>query len=126
MFHSMAFLRSRLASCAPTVDLQFIGGMCQYREDGESQKIVADAALSSCKNTFAKPKMPQFENTIPTLIDLIGQRSWLIFHLLRCTSKEIEWMQFESSHWEKFEDYRFLRDIINGMEVVNDSAERRS
>ncbi|KAI9550792.1 hypothetical protein GHT06_014487 [Daphnia sinensis] len=33
-------------------------------------------------------------------------------------------MQFESSHWEKFEDYRFLRDIINGMEVVNDSAER--
>ncbi|KAK4003149.1 hypothetical protein OUZ56_004931 [Daphnia magna] len=164
MFHSMAFLRSRLASCAPTVDLQFIGGMCQYREDGESQKIVADAALSSCKKHLwylteelvilaifdgrnahfwrtmminklkkiprptsfvsAKPKMPQFENTIPTLIDLIGQRSWLIFHLLRCTSKEIEWMQFESSHWEKFEDYRFLRDIINGMEVVNDSAER--
>jgi hypothetical protein len=33
-------------------------------------------------------------------------------------------MQFESSHWEKFEDYRFLRDIINGLEVVIDSAER--
>ena len=29
-----------------------------------------------------------------------------------------------SSHWETFEDYRFLRDIINGLEVVNDSTER--
>ena len=69
--------------------------------------------------------MPQFEEiNTPTMIDLIGHRSWLIFHLLRCTSKQIEWMQFDSSHWEKFEDNRCLRDIVNGLEVVNDSAER--
>jgi hypothetical protein len=45
--------------------------------------------------------------------------SFFIFFVAQ--NKQIEWLQFDSSYWKKLKDYRFLRDIINGLVVVYDA-----
>jgi hypothetical protein len=73
----------------------------------------------------SKPKMITIsEEEFPTLSNFIGPRSWLLFHLLKLTDRQLEWMQMDCNHWKLFEDYRFIEGFVRGLEVTNDCAER--
>ncbi len=103
----------------------FDEGLSHFWKTLMVKKMKNTPRIISTSFTPTKPKMPEFDSTcIPNLIDLIGPRSWLIFNLLRCSNKQIEWMQFPSMDWELFEDYRDLKAFFCGLEVINDSTER--
>ena len=99
----------------------------EYRSDW-SRSIMAKQLFKTPRPSsfpIGKPKFPNIDvqKGIPFLHELIGSRSWLIFHLLGLDKKQ-EWLQLKPKYWELFEDYRTLRDFVKNLQVVNESAER--
>lgn len=53
--------------------------------------------------------------------DFIGERSWLLFHLVDATGL---WLNEDPTTWEVNDEYRRMNDIVITISVVNDTAER--
>lgn len=161
LFHSRAFLSSRIAASAPINDLKFLSAMYLYRK--EENEETGQAAINSCqrhlwyltqelvvlvifdenhpsifreqlaKTLFntnrpqsfspGKPTFPVITEKVPLLFELIGERSWLLFKVLKLNRSQ-EWMQLGAKYWHLMEDYRKARDFVRNLEVVNDCAER--
>ncbi len=81
-------------------------------------------------NTFSsqKPKFPTFDPSSieypRQLLDFVGPRSWLVFELLGLKNESLDWMMVPLCYWEKMFGYSKIEEIIRGIEVVNDCAER--
>ena len=56
-----------------------------------------------------------------TLLDFIGDRSWLLFELTGLAS---DWLTLPPEEWEQNPAYREMADVVKNMAVVNDAAER--
>lgn len=161
LFHSKAFLTSRIATTAPINDLKYLSAMYLYRQEVNEEP--GQAAINSCQRhlwyltqelvvlalfdekhsslfrsvmalklfntnrpkTFShgKPIFPVITENVPFLLDLIGERSWLLFDLLQLKGSQ-DWMQLQPKYWNLMEDYRKARDFVSTLEVVNDSPER--
>ncbi|KZR96894.1 Uncharacterized protein APZ42_008519, partial [Daphnia magna] len=73
-----------------------------------------------------KPKTPTItwrQDDQPILSDLLGERSWLMFHLLQLHNRQ-EWMLVPSNLWILFEDFRVAKEFVDFLITVNDCAER--
>ncbi|EFX76590.1 hypothetical protein DAPPUDRAFT_106824 [Daphnia pulex] len=70
-----------------------------------------------------KPIFPVITENGPFLLDLIGERSWLLFDRLKLQGSQ-DWMQLQPKYWNLMEEYRKERDFLSTLEAVNDSAER--
>ena len=57
----------------------------------------------------------------PQLHEFVGTRSWLIFHLFNLN---VDWMQLPPAQWEMNADFNQFKNIVDNLNVVNDSAER--
>ena len=55
------------------------------------------------------------------LHDFVGERSWLIFHLMNI---EVDWMQCPPYEWHKYPSYIHFKKLVDSLQVVNDCAER--
>jgi hypothetical protein len=75
-----------------------------------------------------KPKFSLFDLSLieypRQLLDFIGPRSWLVFELLGFKNESLDWMQVPLFYWHKTVGCSKINDIIRGLEVVNDCAER--
>jgi hypothetical protein len=163
LFHSQAFLTSRLACSAPSNDFKYLSLMYHLKSidhDAGSEAILScsrhlwyltqelvvlclfDENLSpfwryavaqKIYNTPREREFPPGKPTFPdirigtgncsSLIDLVGPKSWLLFHLLGMNHDQ-EWLQLPVEYWTLMKDYKNLRDFVSVLEVVNDSAER--
>ena len=63
----------------------------------------------------------QFLDADSTLASFIGQRSWLLFHLL---GQDRAWLQFPICEWNINDNYKTMSAIISDLAVVNDTAEK--
>lgn len=59
-----------------------------------------------------KPIFPVITENVPFLLDLIGERSWLLFDLLQLKGSQ-DWMQLQPKYWNLMEDYRKARDFVS-------------
>ncbi|KZS19689.1 Uncharacterized protein APZ42_013858 [Daphnia magna] len=165
LYYTHAFLRSRLSTCSPADDMQFLSLMNLYRiqdpsasdicvksillhlwylteelvvfaifdtdlQDSLRQQMVLKL-LSFKRPKIFKPQKPVFPDIDPMtinypyqLVDFIGSRSWLLFHLLNLGEEKLDWMQVPVKYWKITVGYRKLELIVRVVEVVNDSAER--
>ena len=60
----------------------------------------------------------------PCLSDFVTPRSWLVFDLLDIPMQHLHWLTLPPSEWENFQSFRWMRDFLENMAVVNDYAER--
>ena len=67
-----------------------------------------------------KPEFPQMNN-IPTLVQFIGTRSWLLFHLMYVDDT---WLKMDPEEWETCDDYVIMRNTVRYLAVVNNATER--
>ena len=58
---------------------------------------------------------------VPQLFEFVGERSWLLFHLLNLG---IQWMHQPPAHCIDNAEYRRFQHYIENLAVVNDAAER--
>ena len=58
----------------------------------------------------------------PKVSNLVGPRSWLLFHLLNVS--EFDWLRLPAETWEADEGYQRVEAIIRDMPVTNDNCER--
>lgn len=70
--------------------------------------------------TPGKPDFPPMAN-VSTLAQLIGPRSWLLFHLLNV---EGNWLRLAPEQWPTNAEFVTMRQIVSDIAVVNDAAER--
>jgi len=56
------------------------------------------------------------------LADLVTERSWLLFILLR--EECVTWLRDPAQRWPASDDYQRLRRFVVHLAVVNDGAER--
>ncbi len=68
-----------------------------------------------------KPVLPDNLHRRFQLSALIGQRSWLLFHLLNAGT---EWLHRPVRSWEDCPEYKRVGDFLGDLSVVNDAAER--
>ena len=68
-----------------------------------------------------KPSLPDQFPPKPKLQNLIGERSWLVFHLLRIGTA---WLRRPVSRWRDDAEYVRVGDFLKDLQVVNDTAER--
>lgn len=57
----------------------------------------------------------------PLLSTFVGPRSWLLFERTHASS---QWLQTPVADWPLSADFRLLQGLVEGLEVVNDGAER--
>ena len=73
-----------------------------------------------------KPKTPIIiwrDEEKPFLSSFIGEKSWLLFHLLKLNRTQ-EWLNVPSEHWNKFEDFNSAKKFVCNLSCANDIAER--
>ena len=58
---------------------------------------------------------------IPQLYDFVGERSWLLFHLLEL---DAAWLTLPMDQWEDDQGYQTFKLYVSNINVVNDAAER--
>ncbi len=68
-----------------------------------------------------KPAMPRNLPNRFQLCSRVGQRSWLIFHLLDASG---DWLQQPVRSWNDDAEYKRMGEFLKDLSVVNDSAER--
>ena len=68
-----------------------------------------------------KPKVPTTLTEGTKLVDLVGEKSWMIFHVLELSH---EWLRQDPSKWCEDEDYCAAEEWVRTAKVVNDSCER--
>ena len=52
---------------------------------------------------------------------MVGERSWLLFHLLDC---EGDWLNLPPGQWDQSQEFNMMANIVKNIAVVNDAAER--
>ena len=91
----------------------------KVRPENASRKFVYYRVLSSviihCLLSIEYPRQ---------LLDFVGPRSWVVFELLGLKNESLYWMMVPLCYWEKMFGYSKIEEIIRGIEVVNDCAER--
>ena len=73
-----------------------------------------------------KPTFPEIRignENCSTLIDFVGPKSWLLFHILGMNHNQ-EWLHLPLEYWTLMKDYKNLWAFVSVLEFVNDSAER--
>ena len=68
-----------------------------------------------------KPALRQHLPDNPKLQHLIGERSWLVFHLLRIGTG---WLQRPVRRWVEDAEFLRIQHFLKDLKVVNDAAER--
>jgi hypothetical protein len=71
----------------------------------------------------AKPGFPSIDGD-ECILSFIGPRSWLIFHLLKMSREQVDWMQLPVEYWDRMTYYRQVESFVNNLPVINDAAER--
>ena len=59
----------------------------------------------------------------PCLSVFVGKGSWMLFDICGGETKP-EWLLIPSKHWEKFEDFRRMKEFAENLPVTNDTADR--
>ena len=81
---------------------------------------VALALYNTIKPESFPPKKPVFPMLfgpgIPSLSDLVGPESWLLFQQLKIEGDQV-WLTIPSQHWVKFKDFRYF--LILSLEYLN-------
>ena len=77
------------------------------------------------------PKLPCHQDTfwpedgsLPSLVGLLGPRSWQLFHILDLGGDEVAWLGKPSSEWEDSPGFTRFKEFVENLTIVNDSAER--
>ena len=68
-----------------------------------------------------KPKPPAQIDQTTSLVSLVGERSWTLFHVLNI---QTSWLEEEPSRWSEDDNFCEARDWVRTAKVVNDSCER--
>ena len=96
--------------------------------DDTKARIVASMLAAGCPQDFSagKPVMkPELllrrDPEAPQLHEFVGRRSWLIFHLFNLN---VVWMELPPAQWDMNAEYNQFKNIVDNLNVVNDSAER--
>ena len=93
-------------------------------EDAERQRIAQNLLQYPVPGQFTtgKPVFPD-HNVLngDSLVNFVGPRSWLLFHL---TGLAHQWLHQPVEEWNNNQDYATLKHMLNHLEVVNDGAER--
>ena len=96
--------------------------------DDEKSHMVAQMAAVGRPQQFL-PRKPAMKPDIlrgrqpdgPELHEFIGERSWLLFHLLNV---DVTWMAHPPHQWNQYDGFRRFCTYVENMNVVNDAAER--
>ena len=72
------------------------------------------------------PEKPRFPEITPdtSVSDLVGERSVIVFQRLKLSAYDVSFLKYARSKWCEFEGWAKLNQFANGLEVVNDIAER--
>ena len=68
-----------------------------------------------------KPVLPDHLPARPRLQNLVGARSWMIFHLLQIGTA---WLQRPVRRWTEDPEYMRVQEFLKDLKVVNDIAEQ--
>nr|XP_047144346.1 uncharacterized protein LOC124817922 [Hydra vulgaris] len=60
----------------------------------------------------------------PSLVSLIIEQSWLIFHLLNHWKAKLQWLKSPVETWNLNDYYLEFKQFVKNLEVVNDCSER--
>nr|XP_047144380.1 uncharacterized protein LOC124817945 [Hydra vulgaris] len=60
----------------------------------------------------------------PSLVSLINEQSWFIFHLLNHGKAELQWLKTPVETWKLNDYYLEFEHFVKNLEVVNDCSER--
>lgn len=87
---------------------------------------MSHSLLSFNRPQIFRPKKPVFPTHIleggdTSLSSFIGERSWLIFHLLGATGR---WLNQNPITWTDDPEFQRMYDVVSSLSVVNDTAER--
>ena len=89
--------------------------------DTKSHMAARMVALSvPDKIEIGKPSFPTIKPHTK-LVDLIGEKSYLIFNLLGLS---YDWLSGDPDNWENNEDYVKMKQFVRTVKTVNDCAER--
>lgn len=93
----------------------------------EKAEVAASLLAVQQPNQYPTGK-PIFPNNrlyrgIPSLARLIGDNSYLIFHLLGWNAN-LGWLALPPPEWATHPDYHEMAEVIKALSVVNDTAER--
>ena len=93
--------------------------------DPDVKEAMANALLRTPKPNRFEPGKPEFPVALmannPTMDQLIGSKSWLLFSLL---GKSGDWLQMPVRLWDTDNEYVSMKETVSHLEVVNDTAER--
>ena len=92
----------------------------------EQKREIADALLRHPRPDQFAPQKPYFQlrnlqQDDVNLASFIGQRSWLLFHLLGNTGA---WVRKPVPEWEDDPEFIVMAGVVSDFAVVNDTAER--
>ena len=94
------------------------------RLTGDEKSEMASKLLTFDKPTefkIEKPKVPTNLSENTQLKDLVGENSWMIFHVLGLSH---DWLEQDPSKWCEDKDYCVAEEWVRTAKVVNDSCER--
>ncbi len=95
--------------------------------DWAVKEEMATALLQTQRPAQFPPGKPAFPRQTLETIDniqlpqLIGPRSWLLFHLLDADG---DWLNIPPQQWDENQEFKQMSDIVRNLAVVNDAAER--
>ena len=88
-----------------------------------TKSLIAAKILSFSPPKNYKLGKPNFQkvNSATELVDLVGENSYLLFHILNV---QFNWLNKEPINWEEDEEFNKANKFVRTVKTVNDCAER--
>ena len=97
----------------------------------EEKEAVAKALHNTPRSDRFEPGKPKLPvnfwpetGSVPSLASFVGEKSWLLPHLLGMDPESMEWIQLEVQQWALMSGFKRFSSLVKNLTIVNDPAER--